>query len=193
MNIFNHAISGVIPEMTPQTFCFLSIFHGFGVSHWRPFWITFWYFIWFEVPKITSGPQTFFLMIFELKILWFLMSSPLKSTVNTYVFMRFHFFDFFVILMTSGTSWDLILDTFGGLETPFWWFLGVLVMHWNFIDFLDHPKLRLRTWWKVKWSSRGYSRTVTNPRLLTCRPANSRLITSWWINCWFVNGNCKDW
>ena len=71
--------------------------------------------------------------------------------------MRFHFFDFFVILMTSGTSWDLILDTFGGLETPFWWFLGVLDMHWNFIDFLDLPKLRHQTWWKVNCWSGGYS------------------------------------
>ena len=71
--------------------------------------------------------------------------------------MRFHFFDFFAILMTSGTSWDLILDTFGGLETPFWWFLAVLEIEWNFIDFLDHPKLREWTWLRVNCRSRGYS------------------------------------
>ena len=109
---------------------------GFRVPHWRPFWITFWYFIWFEVPKITSGPQTFFLMIFELKILWFLMSSPLQSTVNTDVFMRFLFFRIFAILMTSGTCLDLILMTFGGLWVPLWWFFGLLYRHWNFNEFL---------------------------------------------------------
>ena len=59
------------------------------------------------------------------------MSQPLKSSVNTNFFIRFHFFNIFVILMTSGTSWDLILDTFGGHGTPFLWFSGVLDMHWN--------------------------------------------------------------
>ena len=45
--------------------------------------------------------------------------EDLKSIVKNRVFMRFHFFEFFAILMTSGTSWDLILDIFGGLETSF--------------------------------------------------------------------------
>ena len=126
----------------------LLIFHGFGVSHWRPFWITFWYFIWFEVPKSTSGPQTFFLMSFESNILWFLMSSPLKSNVNIYVFTRFHFFRIFTILMTSGTCLDLILMTFGGLWAPLWWFFGLLYRHWNFNEFLGSPLAprSSRTW-----------------------------------------------
>ena len=109
--------------------------------------------------------------------------------VNTDVFIRCHFFDIFVNLMILGTNLDLILDTSGGLGRPVWWFLGVLEIPWNFIDFQDHPKLREDARLKVKWSSRGYSRTVTNPRLLTCRPANSRLITSWLVNFWFVNGS----
>ena len=108
------------------------------------------------------------------------MVQPLKSIVNIDVFMRFHFFDFFVVLMTSGTSWDLILDTFRGLATPFWWFLGVLDMHWNFIDFLDHPKLRQWTWWRVNCQSRGYSIPSTITRLLTCRTSDTRYLTCWW-------------
>ena len=108
------------------------------------------------------------------------MVQPFKSRVNTDVFMRFHFFDFFVILMTSGTSRELILDTFGGLETPFWWFLGVLDMHWNFTDFQDLPKLRASTWLRVNCSSRGYSIPSTITRLLTCRTSNSRYLTCWW-------------
>ena len=144
------------------------------------------YFLWFEQYKITFGLQSCFLMIFEWKFSWILMSQPLKSIVNTCVFIRFHFFNIFVILMTSGTSWDLILDTFGGLETPFWWFLGVLDMHWNFIDFQDLPKLREPGCWVVNWCTRGYSRTVLNTSLLTCRPASSRLINSWLINCWLI-------
>ena len=118
-------------------------------SLWRPFRITFWYFIWFEVPKITSGPQTFFLMIFELKILWFLMSSPFKSNVHTYVFMRFHFFRIFAILMTSGTCLVFSLMAFGGLWAPLWWFFGLLYRHWKFIDFpgsLLAPQNKI-TWW----------------------------------------------
>ena len=111
--------------------------------------------------------------------------------VNTDVFTRCHFFDIFVNLMILGTNLDLILDTSGGLVRPVWWYLGVLEIDWNFIDFQVQPQLRLRNWWTANWCTRGYSRTVTNPRLLTCRPANSRLITSWLVNCWFVNENLQ--
>ena len=90
---------------------------------------------------LLGGDQSHFF-----SILWFLMSQPLKSMINTYVFVGFHFLKIFVVLMTSGTSWDLILDTLGGLERPLTWFVGVLHMHWNLIDFQGHPKLRLRTW-----------------------------------------------
>ena len=83
--------------------------------------------------------------------------------VNTDVFIRYHFFDFFVNLMILGTNLDLILDTSGGLGRPVWWFLGVLEIPWNFIDFQDHPKLRLRTWWVVKWSSRASSNRSISP------------------------------
>ena len=55
------------------------------------------------------------------------------------VFIRFHFSGFFVILMISGTSWDLILEVFGGLEAPFGWFLRALRIHWNFIEFYGSP------------------------------------------------------
>ena len=85
------------------------------------------------------------------------MSQPLKSIISTVVFTWFHFFNIFVILMTSDTSWDLILDTFGGLGTPFLWFSGVLDMHWNFIDFQRHPKLTEDGWWRVNCSSRASS------------------------------------
>ena len=71
---------------------------------------------------------------------------------KTMVFIRFHFFDFLMILMVSGISWDLILEVFGGLETPFWWFLRLLGIPWNFIEFYglsgwhqnpEHPP----RWW----------------------------------------------
>ena len=42
-----------------------------------------------------------------------------KNIVKTIVFTRFHFFDFLLILMVSGTSWDLNLEVFGGLEALF--------------------------------------------------------------------------
>ena len=41
-----------------------------------------------------------------------------KKHTKTMVFDRFHFFDFFMNLMISGTCLDLILDTFGGLGRP---------------------------------------------------------------------------
>ena len=119
--------------------CFLVFFYGFWVYNWRPSCIAFSCFLWFEQFKITFGLQSRFLMIFERKLCWILMSQPLKSIVNTSVFIKFHFFKMFVILMTSGTSWDLILDTFGSLGRPFWWFVGVLETHWNFIDFHASP------------------------------------------------------
>ena len=96
-------------------------------------------------------------MIFNRQILWIMMFQPLQSMVNTIVFITFHFLHIFVILMTSGSSWNLILVTFEGLGRPFWWFFRVLETHWNFIDFQDHPELRPRTWLRVNCHSRGYS------------------------------------
>ena len=50
--------------------------------------------------------------------------------VNTHVFIRFHFFDFFMNLMISGPCLDFILDTLGGLGRPIWWFLG----YWRLLE-----------------------------------------------------------
>ena len=122
------------------------------------------------------GLQAWCLMIFQRKICWFLVSQPIKSILNINVFIRFHFFNIFMILMTSGTSWDLILDTFGGLETPFWWFLGVLDMHWNFIDFQGHPKLRTWTWWVVNCWSRASSNRSISP---ACWPLDYQTPVCW--------------
>ena len=91
------------------------------------------------------------------------MSQPLKSIVNTVVFIRFHFFNIFVILMSSGTSWDLILVTLGGLGAPFLWFSGVLDMYWNFSDFQDHPKLREDARLRVNWCTRASSNRSISP------------------------------
>ena len=104
------------------------------------------------------------------------MSQPLKSIANTCVFIRFHFFNIFVILMTSGTSWDLILDTFGGLGRPFWWFVGVLEIHWNFIDFQDLPELRQRGWWVVNCHSRASSNRSISP---ACWPPDCQTPVCW--------------
>ena len=49
--------------------------------------------------------------------------------VNTDVFIRYHFFDFFVNLMILDSNLDLILDTSGGLGRPVWWFWE----YWRFI------------------------------------------------------------
>ena len=151
---------------------FSMIFETFWVPLWTPFWVIFWYFLSFEAPKDMFGLQTWFSTIFEWKICWFVMSQPIKSIVNNCVFIRFHFFDFFMNLMISGPCLDLILDTFEGLGRPFKWFFGVLDMHWNFADFQDHPELRQWTWWVVNCLSRGYSIPVTTP---DCWPANQQI------------------
>ena len=127
---------------------FSTIFDGFWVSLWRPFWITFWYFLTFEASKSMSGLLAWLLLIFKLKLCWFLMSQPLICIVNTDVFIRFHFFDFFMNLMISGTCLDLILVTFGGLVAPFLWFAGLLYRYRNFNEFLGSllaPQNK-RTW-----------------------------------------------
>ena len=136
---------------------FLTIFDGLWVTHWRPVWVTFWYVLWFGVSKSMFGLQAWFLMVFDWKISWFVMSQPLKNILNIVVFIGFHVFVVLVILMISGTCLDLIFETFGGLGRPFKWFFGVLDMHWNFVDFQDHPELRTWTWWKVNCLSKAYS------------------------------------
>ena len=63
------------------------------------------------------------------------MSQPFKNNVNILVFIRFHVFDWLLILMVSGTSWDLNLEVFGCLQAPFGGVLRALGNHWNFIEF----------------------------------------------------------
>ena len=90
------------------------------------------------------------------------MSQPLKSIVNSSFFHEVSLFNISVIFMTSGTSWDLFLVTLGGLGTPFLWFSGVLDMHWNFIDFQDHPKLSELGCWRVNcWSRASSNRSIS--------------------------------
>ena len=161
------------------------IFDGSWVPHWRPFWDTFWYFLWFGVSKSMFGLQARSLMIFDWKISWLVMSQPLKTIVNIVVFIGFHVFVVLVILMISGTCLDFIFETFGGLGTPFKWFSGVLDMHWNLIDFQDHPELRTWTWWKVNCWSRAYCYRSYITSLLTSRLSNTSLLT-----CWPSNSNC---
>ena len=131
------------------------------------------------------GLQTWFSTICEWKICWFLMSQPVKNTVNTVVFIGFHVFVVLVILMISGTCLDLIFETFGGLGRPFLWFLGVVEIHWNFIDFQDHPELRTWTWLMVNCVSRASSNKSYITSLLTSRLSNTSLLT-----CWPSNSNC---
>ena len=137
---------------------FSMIFETFWAPLWIPFWVFFWYFLSCEAPKNMFGLQTCFSTIFEWSICWFVMSQPIKSIVNKSVFIRFHFFHFFMNLMISGPCLDLILDTFRQSWETNLVILGVLEIHWNFIDFQDHPKLRAPTWWKVKWCTKGYSK-----------------------------------
>ena len=129
------------------------------------------------------GLQARFFMIFDWKISWFVMSQPLKNTVNIVVFIRFHFFDFFMNLMISGTCLDLILDTFGGLGRPIWWFLG----YWRLLEILmnfrvspEPPQAEGTRMLEGKLLIRGVQYTSNNTRLLTCRTSNTRLLTCWW-------------
>ena len=39
---------------------------------------------------------------------------------KTTVFVIFHFFNIFMILVSPGGSWDLILEGLGSLGAPFW-------------------------------------------------------------------------
>ena len=109
---------------------FSMIFETFWVPLWTPFWVIFWYFLSFEAPKDMFGLQTWFSTIFEWKICWFVMSQPIKSTVNNSVFIRFHFFDFFMNLMISGPCLDLILDTFEVLGDHLTHFL----VYWRLLE-----------------------------------------------------------
>ena len=128
------------------------------------------------------GLQTWFSTIFEWEICWFLMSQPIKSMVNSCVFIRFHFFDFFMNCMISGTHLDLILDTLGGLGASLLWFLGLLYRHWNFNEILGSllPPKNKSTWsFGGFWLVQGGTVDTNNLRLLTCKPANT--INSWLI------------
>ena len=124
----------------------------FWVALWTPCWVTFGYFLWSEVSKSTFGLQVWLLMIFEWKSCWFLVSQPFRNIVNTMVFVRFHVFDFWLIFMISGTSWDLNLEVFGGLQASFWGFLRVLENDWNFNEcyclagWTQNPEDLVRCW-----------------------------------------------
>ena len=159
------------------------IFDGFWVPHWRPFWVTFWYFLWFGVSKSMFGLQAWFLMIFDWKISWFVMSQPLKNIANTVVFIGFHVFVVLVILMISGTCLDLTFETFGGLD--FWCIGDCLKFHWFSGSHQNHPKLREHARLKVKWWSRAYCNKSYITSLLTSRLSNTSLLT-----CWPSNSNC---
>ena len=43
-----------------------------------------------------------------------------QISLNINVFIRFHFFMFFIILVSPGGPWDLILSGLGVLGAPFW-------------------------------------------------------------------------
>ena len=59
-----------------------------------------------------------------------MMSQPIKSIINNGVFIRFHFFDFFMNLMISGPCLDLILDTFEVLGDHLTHFL----VYWRLLE-----------------------------------------------------------
>ena len=145
------------PQCASRAFRSLTVqvFDDFGVPLWRPFWITFWHFGSFEASQIMFGFQAWFLMTFEWNICWFMTSQPFKSIVNSNVFIRCHIFQCFMNLRILGACLDLILDTLGDLGAPILWFLGVLEIPWNLIDFQDHPKLREPGCWVVNWCTRG--------------------------------------
>ena len=114
-----------------------SLFHYFG-DHWvqgctqtGPEWIfsDFWWILGLPLETLLEHFFRFsliwtvqndswiavtFFVDFEWKFWWILMSQPFKSIVNSSVFIRFHFFDFLMILMILGTCLDLIWVTFGG-------------------------------------------------------------------------------
>ena len=113
---------------------FFLIFDRFWVPHWGHFCVTFSYFLWFEVSKSGFGLQERFLMIFDWKTCWILMSRSFKNIANTVVFIRLRFFGFYAILIVSGTSWNLIFEVSGGLQAQFWWYLRVFGTHRNFIE-----------------------------------------------------------
>ena len=114
----------------------------------------------------------------------FWCSNLSNYMVNTDVFIRFHFFDFFVNLRISGTNLEFILGTFEGLGRLLWWFLCVLDMHWNFVDFQRRPKLRHPSQEVVKGWSVGA--IATNKQ-----PAGSCKIWNLQAESWQALRNCK--
>ena len=56
---------------------------------------------------------------FEWEMISFLMSQPLKNILNTMVFIRLHFFNFFSNLMFSGITLDNIWRLWGVLNDHF--------------------------------------------------------------------------
>ena len=144
------------------------IFDRFWVPLWIPFWSTLWYVLSLEASKNRFGLQACFLMIFELKIWWFLMSQPMKSIVNSSVFNRFHFLDFFMKFMISGTCLDLILDTFWGLGWLIRWFLGYLRLLEFLMKFRVSPETAKAEWIGVlegKLIFQGALLPVTEPQV----------------------------
>ena len=124
--------------------CFLKIFDGLWGPSWGQFGVTFRYFLCFGVTKCWSTLQPYSLMDSEWKIISFPMSQPLKNTVNTVVFIRFHFFHNFWNLMVSGTILETILEALGLSRThlaDFWGSWRLLRISINFRVFSETPRI----------------------------------------------------
>ena len=130
----DHVVPGFSQEGFWVSWCrFVSIFYEFWMPYWDHFWVTFWYFMWVGVSKSMFGLQARFLMIFDWRNRWFLMSAPLKNIINTVVFVRFHIFVFLLILMIFGMLWDTLWIP----GSRFLWICAVLVNPLNLNGFLD--------------------------------------------------------
>ena len=80
----------------------------------------------------------------EWKMISFPMSQPLKNTVNTVVFIRFHFFHNFWNLIVSGTILDTILEALGLSRIhfeDFWVCWRLLRISMNFNAFSEIPRI----------------------------------------------------
>ena len=88
-------------------------------------------------------------------------------------------FNIFMVLMTSDTSWGLLLDTFEGLETILLILLRIgyaLKFFWFSGSHQRHPKLREDGWWKVNWCTRASSNRSISP---ACWPLDCQTPVCW--------------
>ena len=102
---------------------FFMIFGGFRDPPADQFFVNFWVFSWFGLSNVWYRCQCLFVCDLGMEIIPELDARMCWNHTKNNGFHQISLFDsFFMILVSPGEPWDLILKALGTLGVPCWWF-----------------------------------------------------------------------